>query len=217
MKRWLILGGLIFLILVGGVWAASRMISVANAEQAKIPDTGVDIQSLPPVERMQQQLLDPHLDVNSRESLMEKIELVQRVEQAQESGSIAPAPKTAPEFDSQTLMKAVPQIETGIFPGSEGMVRPSLAEINNYWQGVVAGQIVQAFAGSSSDDPQQGVIVVVTSSMDPASSDIHFDVVPAPGETGSIHAVSETNGVLTLENETGTILLFSVAEKRFLP
>jgi hypothetical protein len=214
----MIWGVLALLIFAGGGWIASQMITAANAEPAVmakgLPPAGSD---LPPSEQMQAQLMDPRLDVAARESLMEKIEIAKNVEQQQAAEIVSPAPKETPDFGSAGLMMDQLQIETGIFPGPEAMIRPSLMQVTNYWQGVVDGQIVMVFAGSAPDNPRQGLVVVATTSLDPAVGDIRFEALPAPGETGSLRVVSETGGLLTLETPGGAQLAFRITTKSFEP
>jgi hypothetical protein len=209
---------LALLILAGGGWIASQMITAARAEPAAmaegLPPSALD---LPPSEQMQAQLMDPRLDVAARESLMEKIEIAKNIEQQQAAGDIPPAPKETPDFGSAGLMMEQLQIETGIFPGPEAMIRPSLMQVTNYWQGVVDGQVVMVYAGSAPDNPQQGLVVVATSSLDPAVGEIQFLALPVPGETGSMRVVSENNGLLTLETPGGAQLTFNIAARSFEP
>lgn len=217
MKRWIICGGLALLIIVAGAWAVSRMIARASANHDDGQKTVSASVDLPPTERMQLQLVNPQLDTASRESLMKKIEMAERVEKEQQSGETAPAPKLTFEVSSQPEVKALTEVESGIFPGSEGMIRPSQAQINNYWQGSVDGQSVMVFAGAATDNPNQGLVVVVTASLDPAVSDIHFETVLAPGETGTLRVDTESDGLLTLETLNGTELIFNLNEKTFEP
>jgi hypothetical protein len=217
MKRWIIWGALALLIIALGAWAVSRMIARASAYQEGGQKSVSASVNLPPTDRMQQQLLNPQLDAASRESLMGKIEMAERVEQEQRAGETAPAPKVASEVSLQPEAKSLPEIESGIFPGSEGMIRPSQAQINNYWQGSVDGQSVMVFAGAAADNPNQGLVVVVTASLDPNVSDIYFVTVLAPGETGTLRVVDESDGLITLETPNGTKLMFNLSEKTFEP
>jgi hypothetical protein len=217
MKRWILWGALALLILAAGAWAASRMIVQVSAnltaEQKSMASTGKN----PPVDNMQQKLMDPKLDPAARESLMEKIDLAQKADADQKAGETGPAPKAAPDFGSQPQSKVMTQVETGIFPGSEGMIRPSQAQINNYWQGLVGGQIVMVFAGASAEDPNQGLVVVVTTSADPNVSDIQFKTVTAPGASGSLRVVDEGDGVIRLQNPQGIELRFDRVKFAFIP
>ena len=218
MKRWILWSVLALLIFTGGGWIAGQMITAARAEPAAVaeglPQAGSD---LPPSYRMQAHLMDPGLDVAARESLMEKIEIPKNIEQQQTADTVPPAPKETPDFGPAGLMMDQLQIETGIFPGPEAMIRPSLMQVTNYWQGVVDGQVVMVFAGSVPDNPQQGLVVVATSSLDPAVGDIQFVARQAPGETGSLRVVSESGGLVTLETPGGAQLIFSITARSFEP
>jgi hypothetical protein len=217
MKRWILWGVLALLIFAGGAWIANRMIRAANAEPAAMAKGLPDSVETPPSKQMQEQLMDPLLDEAARESLMEKIEIAKNIEQQQSAGAIPPAPKVPPDFGPEALVMAQPQVESGIFPGPEAMIWPSLMRISNYWQGLVDGEVVMIFAGSSADDPRQGLVVIATTSADPAVGDIRFERLPAPGQTGSLRVASESGGILTLETPEGVQLTFSIAAKSFGP
>jgi len=218
MKRWIAWGVVGLLVVAICLWAAGWMIDAANAEPPAAQKSIAAAAELPPSERMQQQLLDPRLDAAARESLMEKIEMAKNSEQQQSAAeTIAPAPKQAPDFAGDALMKALPQVESGIFPGPEAMIRPSLVQVSNFWQGVRDGQIVMAFAGAQSENPRQGLVVIATTSLDPSVGDIQFETFLAPGETGSLRVVEEKNGVLALEARDGARLSFDLGAKSFGP
>lgn len=217
MRRWIFWGALALLIVAVGAWIAGRMLGQANATSVQqVVPTAVPQDNRPELERLQEQLLDPRLDVEARESMMKKIDLLKQAEADRQAGGPAPAPKVPPEFPQQNQVLAPAEIETGIFPGSEGMVKPSVAQINNYWQGPVDGQVVMAFAGALSDDPQQGALILATIPGDPMQ-EIGFVTYLSPAKGGTLRVSSETEGILTLSQADGAMLRFDMRARTYLP
>lgn len=78
--------------------------------------------------------------------------------------------------------------------------------INNHWQGLVNGEHVAVFAGSLSDDPHQGVVVLMTISVDlqHTSSQVYL----TPLKVGSLSVVATVGTRLTLRSPTGAAFAF---------
>ena len=105
-------------------------------------------------------------------------------------------------------------VQTGIFEGDEGLFRSNEAVIQNYWQGLIEGAIIQVFAGAASTDAMQGVVIIVTISSDRKSSAyVKYDT---PMHIGSVRIVSEDQYILTLSTEDHVELQFDIKAKRFI-
>jgi hypothetical protein len=80
--------------------------------------------------------------------------------------------------------------------------------IDNRWQETVAGAIIQVYAGSYSDDWNQGVVVVL------GRTGASY---PTPGKHGFVYVVSAVGEQLTLRARDGTTFVFDVPTRSFLP
>ena len=212
MKKWIF--SILFVIAVTLIawWAVARLVGTSQAERPKMQ---MSVAVAPTKKNMQAQLMDPALDPQSREMLIEKIELEKRAEANQKAGEANPAAKTPSDQLSVAAVPAQLQVETGIFEGSEGMVRPDQAVIANYWRGILNGKVLIAFAGSKVDNDKQGMIVLVTASLDPAVSDTTFENFLAPPEGGKLRVIDAKDGVLSLQRANGTPIKFDLNTKTF--
>lgn len=213
MKKWILSILFVGAVTLAAVWAIGRLMGTSQAEQSK---TQMSVTVSPAQEDLQSKLMNPSLDQKSREMLMEKIELEKRIDLNQKFGAENPAPKTPPNQISAAVLPALLQVETGIFEGSEGMIRPERAAITNYWQGVLNGKVYIAFAGSKPDDDKQGMIVLVTTSQDPAVSDITFEDYYAPANGGKLRVIEAKDGILVLQRASGALLKFDLNTKTFM-
>jgi hypothetical protein len=196
---------------------AGRMVQQAEANQAVVSTNAPPTPRQTELERLQAQLLDPKLNPESREILIKKIEILRLEEEQHQAGKKAPAPKgVEPTFETQPQAMAVAEIESGIYNGSEGMIRPSQAQINNYWQGLLEGEVTLVFAGAAADDPEQGLVIVMNVSAD-SNGDVRFTRITAPSRGGALTVIAEEDGVIRLEAAGGDVLRFSPRSKTFLP
>lgn len=194
-------------------WAIARLVGTSHAERA---NTLLSVTKVPAKEGLQAQLMDPGLDLQSRESLIEKIELQKRAEANLQVGKDNPAPKTPSNQVNPGAIPAQLKVESGIFEGSEGMIRPDQAVITNYWRGVLNGKILIAFAGSKAGDENQGMIILVTASLDPAVSDTTFENFLAPSQAGKMRVVDmKDNHILELQPANGPMVKFDLNTKTF--
>lgn len=156
---------------------------------------------------LQDEALDPVL----RASLEEKLSLAQNLQEARVgaiSAELADISKIEPPKDL-----GGPAFQPGIFEGGEGLFRPQEAVIENYWQDHIGDRYVQVFAGATGNDPDQGVVYIVTTTQDRVQSEIAKFLTPA--QIGSVRIIAETNLVLHLENQAGEVLLFDIESGQF--
>lgn len=216
-RKWGWIAGVIFVVFVGG-WLVYRVVSVAlvNAVEASSKEA-LPGQTVTPPERLvsKERLLDPNLDVQSRASLAEKLELQQRLEENQKAGEVAAAPKNKPPEFSGPGMKGMEETPmSGVFPGSDGMVRPEEAEIINYWAGSFGGSGWTVLAGSMPQDPSRGVVIVLKND---GFSLTDYQFIAAPEDVEQLRVVSAENGMILLEDRQGRKLKFDLSSMRFSP
>ena len=218
MKKWIFSIFVVVAVTAIGVWAVGRLLGNASADnpagQMAVPGQAVAVQATEPVDH-EKQLMDPSVDLPGREMLIEKIDLEKRAEANRKAGEAAPANKTAPAIMAAGAAAAPLQVETGIFEGSDGMVRPGQADITNYWRGILDGRIVIVFAGSVAGNDSHGMLVVLITSDDQASSDVAFNNYLAPLGVGKLRILSEKDGVLVLKDETGKVIQFQTAGMKY--
>ena len=74
----------------------------------------------------------------------------------------------------------------------------------NAWQGYIDNSLVLVAAGSESNNPQQGIVVVLDGGFKGSRQSF-----PTPSATGSIRITEEDNGILTIKSITGTVMTYS--------
>jgi len=217
MRKWLPWIFVALLVGVGGLFFARWVIAQVESQtqqanslvaEPPVPTSSGEIVS-------EQRLFDPNLDPQSRESLSEKLAIQTRTAADQAAGEVNPASKEIPPPLPNAPQQAVAgsQAQTGIFNGSEGMVKPEQAQINNYWQGLIDGSPAMVLAGAEPEDTAKGLVIVVTSD---GFSVTGFRTIPAPEGIGSLKAVDFTSQTLILEDTNGTRLTFDLKTQTFV-
>ena len=169
----------------------------------------------PAIQSLRDELLNPDLSAEARKSVEEKLEMAERMALEQASGaSQERIEKAAPDFPSELpeVFKVL-EFEEGIFEGSEGMIRPSVAQIINVWQGMVKGHLWQVFAGSPADRSDLGALYIFIEN--PAEMKRTMETVIAPGATGRLRILAVEEGVMTLETLDGKQLFFDLETRQF--
>lgn len=103
---------------------------------------------------------------------------------------------------------------TGIFEGQGQEYKPSVAKINNRWQGVVGSEIITIWAGALAEDPEQGVLYIQRHSM--SRKFISGGRYLTLEKAGSIRIVDVQENRLILNTEDGHIFYFDVPGERFV-
>jgi hypothetical protein len=202
----------IFLLLltlaVAGLWFAGRTGAASGAaSQPTLSPEQAQIATL------QAALDSGHRDAQARSSLEEKLQMAQRIA-TQQALALQVTPAVEAQGEASPTPFPTPQFETVFFEGSEGLVRPSLAAVQNGWQGMVEGVPMQVFAGASADDPAQGVIIVIIFSDAPSGR--AMSVYPAPTAHGWLRILSEANGMFQLSAKDGSAVQFDVRSAQFI-
>jgi hypothetical protein len=163
---------------------------------------------------IQSGLRNTGLSAESRTLLQGKLANAQLVIDVQEAGSIKQASKNAKAL--LELPKVVnPDFHSGIFDGPGGTFHSWEGDFNNHWQGVVNNNYVFVSAGSSAEDPSQGILAVVTISADRLN--IARKIYPAPAQSGSLQVQQVQWPVVKLESKNGLLLNFDASQEKFIP
>ncbi|KPL78781.1 hypothetical protein ADN00_05990 [Ornatilinea apprima] len=160
---------------------------------------------------LEEQLSNPELDEQTRASLQEKLDMAIRIATLQAATPVPGAQVQA--LDAVGGEGEEIPFNSGIFPGDEGLFKPSQALIENYWQEKVGEEYVQVFAGASGENPQQGLVIVVVTQADLVNSTTDF--YPAAEASGSLHITEATPELVRMENQDGQAFCFKLAEGSF--
>jgi len=138
-----------------------------------------------------------------RRSLEEKLEMAVRI-----ATQKAQALQVTPEVEIQQVMTPYPTplFETVLFEGSEGLIQPSVADVQNGWQGVIDGTRLQMFAGADAADARQGVLILIT--FDAITGGRSMAVLPALQPQGWLRIVSVEDGIFEPVSQVGATLYF---------
>ncbi len=109
---------------------------------------------------------------------------------------------------SASLVMDALDVKEGIFEGSQGMIRPSMADISNCWQGVRGEKILQVFAGSLSDQTGQAVVIIFQEN--PDQMNYTATIMPIPGVKGMLRIVSVKDEKMTLKAEDKSKVIFDL-------
>lgn len=168
------------------------------------------------MEALEQRVYDPAVDAQGRQSLVEKIELYQHAQMYQSAGAAAPAVK---DPASVAFPPSAERIDDGgfpsdIFPGSDGMVKPDEATIQNYLQRKAEdGSILALFAGSTAQNPEKGLIIFVL--INPSQEVEEYIHYPHEANAGALTILEDRGNWIKLQAENGTIWYFDVTLRFF--
>lgn len=202
----ILVGSLILVQLVGAQPAQS---DPAQKVAAQAPTPGLPILS-------EERLFDPKLDVDSRAALTEKLEMQEQIEADRAAGAAAPAPKDQPSLlpNVAGAKDVTGQPESGIFPGSDGMVKPEVANILNYWVGSVDGQTLIVMAGSEPENGAMGLVIVMVNDGFSVSGYRH---ITAPDGVQALRVTRQDEMMLVLEDAQSRTVKFDLSRLEFVP
>lgn len=206
---------MVILILAGGLylvkWVAAEKATLDNAQKLVAQPSPTRV--VPPVS--QERLFDPNLDVASRAALSEKLEMQKRSEADRAFGANAPADKAnLAALPNPGIKDMAAQPESGIFPGSDGMVRPEEADILNYWVGSQAGQALIVMAGSEPGAPERGLVIVMVND---GFSLTGYQRIAAPDGVQALKVIEQEGSLLVMEDSTMRQVRFDLTKLAFSP
>jgi hypothetical protein len=108
-----------------------------------------------------------------------------------------------------------PEWRRGIIDSGQAPFPAQQYQFENQWQDVVGGKHTNVWAGASGNDPQQGVIVVLTTSVDLTQTGSP-EVFPTPSRTGALRITDAHGTVLTLVDSTGATFTFRVESRQLV-
>jgi hypothetical protein len=123
-------------------------------------------------------------------------------------------PKNPPPLPAEAMEgeSSQPFLE-GVFEGSQGLIRPSLANVENMWQGQRSDTSFQVFAGSSPNDPAKGLLLVIV--MDPERPTGSIQAYPAPDGASALRILEVTGTLVQIESSEGSRFAFDLGTRQF--
>lgn len=166
------------------------------------------------VQKLREQLALPVLSEEGRQGLEEKLQIAERsaTEQAA-AGTAKRSVKNPPMPAAAPMAETDSELMEGIFEGSQGLVRPSQADITNVWQGRFDGVVYQVFAGASVEQPVKGMLIVAALEDDSPTG--QRQMYTAPGDAAKLRIIRVEQGVLLLETDAGAQISFDLSSRQF--
>jgi hypothetical protein len=162
------------------------------------------------INHYRQVLAENNIDEQTRRSIEEKLAIAERIATrvSHPWATVDPleTPQLIPVEDSP--------FPTGIFEGGGATFRPNMAVMLNRWHGIVNGVPTIVFAGSPTNDPEQGVVFIMRMSGERKS--VSWSSYPTPVRSGPVRILSAEGYRLILSTEAGDILYFDVPGDRFV-
>jgi hypothetical protein len=190
-----------------------------SGEATPTPTVGVDlatkVASDPQVRSLEKVLEDQRLSKEARKSVELKIEMAKRMAAQQAAGAILQKGiKQAPPLPTRQALIATPvNVPDQIFEGSQGMIRPSTAEISNCWQGLRNGKIWEIYAGTLTLNPNEGALIIFSSDAKTAARTMR--IAKGPANSGALRILSVEGGIVILQPANGSTLKFSMQTMAF--
>jgi len=138
------------------------------------------------------------------------------------SSEFAPPRSVKPVPASERVAKPLtatsrpePEWRRGIIDSGQAPFPAHQYVFQNQWQDVVGGKHTNVWAGAAGDDPQQGVVVVRTTSLDLTQTG-GVEVFPTPTRTGALRIADAHGTVLTLVDSTGATFIFHVESRQLV-
>jgi len=170
----------------------------------------------PAIQELLGELQNQDLSKPAQESVLEKLVMAERMASEQAAGARqAKQEKEPPDLPpSASLMNNAWNVPEGIYEGSQGLIRPSMADISNCWQGVRNGKIIQLFAGAYPDQSDVGILIVYEEH--PEQMNRTMKIIPTQTRSGKLSIVSVREDEVTLKAADKTKLVFSLKTMEFI-
>jgi hypothetical protein len=209
-SHWLLIGILVSLF-VGGFVLMQLSRTVSTSGQSLPTATRAYIANLLEEISYYQKMLEGDLNPQRRQSIEDKLAYA-------EGEATRQASVTRVTWDPNKTVELIPVTDgpfpTGIFEGGGQEYKPSVAQINNRWQGIVDGEYVTIQVGAPADDPEQGVLFIwrTYAGREHSRSAMYLTLEKA----GSIRIVDVEANRLILNTEDGHVFYFDVPGERFV-
>jgi hypothetical protein len=166
---------------------------------------------------LESKMFDPAVDARGRQSLKEKITMYKLSVSQQEAGLAAPAGKdpSTVQFPEGGDISAQPQVlPAGIYPGSDGLIKPQEGNIRNYFQQQTEdGSVLVLFAGGSPEDDSQGLIIWM--GLDAALEVVEYRHYLHEAKVGAFTILEASGERLTLLADNQTTWYFDLSTQTF--
>lgn len=150
---------------------------------------------------LQTEIQNPDLNPATQINLMEKFSLFENLAVMIWASEQNPAPKgdrsMLPATETQD-----PEFRAGIIPGGDIAGLPYGAVLTNVWQDLTSEGYLQIGAGTSPENPSQGVVFILMTSLDKTSSQALM--LLGDEESGALQIVAVSDDELVLQAEDGT-------------
>ncbi len=166
------------------------------------------------IQGLRQALDSSRLNSAERQALQKKLAYTERLATQRAARPEARGPKgrlvpPVPMPQAEVISSAEPAER--IIPGSEGLVHPWEASINNLWEGSYNNVPYQVLAGSSADDPTQGLVILIDYSAGRPAQQTYR----APAHSGALQIVARQGGRLQCVAKGGAALFFDMESRTF--
>jgi hypothetical protein len=199
------------LIFIGDILLTQYAEVDSSSGQPYPPPTDSFIASLEDeINHYRQVLAENNIDEQTRRSIEEKLAIAERIATRVSHPWATVDPLETP----QLIPVEDPPFPTGIFEGGGATFRPNMAVMLNRWHGIVNGVPTIVFAGSPTNDPEQGVVFIMRMSGERKS--VSWSSYPTPVRSGPVRILSAEGYHLILSTEAGDILYFDVPGDRFV-
>jgi len=169
------------------------------------------------IQALQSSLQSANLSDTLRLGLQDKLQAARWAESIRARGAQYPAPKTPVSAMALATPEPPRQLDGGekIIEGSEGLIQPAVASIQNLWQGTLEGttQQVQVLAGAQAENPDQGLLILLLNQPGQGTQEPEFYMAPAG--YGSLRIVERQGVDLILQSASGATISFNLVEKSF--
>jgi hypothetical protein len=192
-------------------WAYEQTADSAPVQDPSIL-TAAMMSSVRSQDRYLQTLAMPDLNPQMRDSLTEKLAIVQQVQADQVYGQAHLASKD-PALAPGAPVVSDPGFLEGIFDEAGSMAHAWEGTFNNHWQAQVGSDFVIVSAGATAEDAPQGQVMVVRVSSDRGQVSRKFFIAPAYVGSLTVSAVAGSQIMLSAEN--GELVIFDLETETF--
>lgn len=153
----------------------------------------------------------------------EKAALEARIAQDRAEGLARARPKPADPSVERPAPERDPAPPTGVIEEISPPVPASRYLLENGWQDLLGSDLVSVYAGASTDDPAQGVVLVLTMAWEHArnapvadTGQLALTAYPTPSREGSVRVTGARGPLLLLQAASGARFTFNVASRTYV-
>ena len=164
------------------------------------------------VDSLSNSLSNPGLRADGRKLLQGKLSNAQSMLKLKDAVLSTPAARDP--NNQPVLPKSLdPAFQSGVFDGAGGTFHSWEGSFQNHWQGVVNNDYLFVSAGSSADDPSQGIVMVMSVSDDRLT--VHKAIYNGPAASATLQVVKVEWPTVFLASSNGQSLVFDASTQTF--